>query len=158
LQESLNVLARGVANGGLREESSSIGENDVILRGETGPLPTVSNDVATAPASIPTNKTTHTTIHLHPAGMFVSNNIPYPFDALTPTPGVDNVTFAGKGTNIIVGRLQIGTDSNISRNTDGSFIDSRPIGAAIYSGSNISAPRMILNQQVIRNILNRNGN
>jgi len=158
LQESLNVLARGVANGGFREESSSIGENDVILRGETGPLPTVSNNVATAPALIPTNKTTHTTIHLHPAGIFVSNNTSYPFNALTPTPGVDNITFAGKGTNIIVGRLQIGTDSNITRNTDGSFSDSRPIGAAIYSGSNISAPRMILNQQIIRNILNRNGN
>lgn len=156
LQESLNVLGRGVANGGFREESSSIGENDVIVRGETGPLPTVSNDVATAPASVPTNKTTHTTIHLHPAGMFVSNNTPYLFNALTPTPGVDDITFAGKGTNIIVGRLAVGNNSNITRNSDGSFTDSRPIGAAVYRGNNISKPAMTLTTRVINNILNRN--
>jgi len=158
LQESLNVLARGVANGGIREESSSIGENDVISRGETGPLPTVDpvTNTATAPASIPINKTTHTTIHLHPAGMFVSNGTPYPFNALTPTPGVDDVTFAGKGTNIIVGRLAIGDNTNLTRNPNGTFNDSRPIGAAVYRGNNISKPIMTLTTRVINNILNRN--
>jgi RHS repeat-associated protein len=156
LQESLNVLARGEANGGLREESSSIsGADNVISRGETGPLPTVdSRGIATAPASLPTNSTTHTTIHLHPAGMFEANGTAYPFNALTPTPGVDNVTFAGKGTNIIVGRLEIGTSSNITKNPNGSYNDSRPIGAAVYNSD--SSFRMKMNVRTIQNILNRN--
>jgi len=155
LQESLNVLARGEANGGLREESSISGANNIISRGETGPLPTVdSNGIATAPASLPTNRTTHTTIHLHPAGMFQANDTPYPFNALTPTPGVDNVTFAGKGTNIIVGRLEIGTSSNITKNPNGSYTDSRPIGAAVYNSD--SSFRMKMNVRTIQNILNRN--
>ena len=157
LQESLNVLARGDANGGFREESSSISGDNVIARGETGPLPTVGADgMATAPASISTNAGTHTTIHLHPTGMFVANGVPYPFDALTPTPGVDNITFSGKGTNIIVGRLAVGTNTNITKNSDGSFSDSRPVGAAVYRGSNISKPIMTLTTKVITNILNRN--
>lgn len=156
LQESLNVLDRGDANGGFREESSSIEGDNVITRGETGPLPTVdANGMATAPASLRTNANTHTTIHLHPAGMFVANGTPYPFDALTPTPGTDTVTFSGRSTNIIVGRLQKGTDKNITRNSNGTFNDYRDIGAAVYRGGS-SSPVMTLKIQVIKNILNRN--
>ncbi|WP_317224571.1 RHS repeat-associated core domain-containing protein [Chryseobacterium aahli] len=157
LKESLAVLDRGDANGGFREESSSIEGDGIISKGETGPLPTIdANDVGTAPALVPTNAKTHTTIHLHPAGIFVgSNGLAYPFNALTPTPGVDDRTFSGKGTNIIVGRLQIGNDNNITRNSDGTFSDSRPVGAAIYRGGNISNS-MKLTKQVIINILNRN--
>ncbi|WP_408916038.1 RHS repeat-associated core domain-containing protein [Chryseobacterium sp. CFS7] len=158
LQESLNVLARGDANGGFREESSSISEDNVILRGETGPLPTIdANDVGTAPALVPTTATTHTTIHLHPAGIFVgSNGLIYPFDALTPTKGVDDKTFSGKGTNIIVGRLQKYDGTNVIKNSDGTYKDYRDVGAAVYRGSNISKPIMTLTKQVITNILNRN--
>ena len=157
LKESLDVLARGDANGGFREESSSIEGEGVVLREKIGPLPTVDAcGVGTAPTSVPTNQKTHTTIHLHPAGLFVKDGTPYPFDALTPTPA-DKNTFAGIGTNIIVGRLQIGTDKNISPSNDGSFNDSRPVGAAIYRGNNTSSPAMILKKQVIINILNRNG-
>lgn len=133
-----------------------MGDN-VIDREKTGPLPTVdANGVATAPTSVKTNPKTHTTIHLHPAGLFVKDGTPYPFDALTPTP-YDKSTFASVGTNIIVGRLEKGTDKNISPARDGSFNDSRPVGAAIYRGSNTSSPAMILKKQVIINILNRNG-
>nr|WP_317127607.1 MULTISPECIES: hypothetical protein [unclassified Chryseobacterium] len=155
LKESLNVLARGDANGGFREESSSISGDNVIAIGKTGPLPTVGADgTATAPTSISTNAGTHTTIHLHPAGMFVANGVPYPFDALSPTSRVDNITFSGIGTNIIVGRLEIGTNSNITKNSDGSFSDSRPIGAAVYNSD--GSFRMKMETKVIKNILNRN--
>ena len=54
---------------------------------------------------IPNNANTHTTIHLHSVGVFQTGGKDYPFDALTPTKGVDDKAFAGKGTNIIVGRL-----------------------------------------------------
>lgn len=158
LKESLSVLARGDANGGFKEESSSISGDNVISRGETGPLPTVDvNGVGTAPASIPTNANTHTTIHLHPAGIFEANGLAYPFNALTPTPGVDDKTFAGKGTNIIVGRLEVANSTNVTKNANGTYNDYRPVGAAIYRGSNISKPSMILTKQVIQNIINRNG-
>jgi len=158
LKEPLNALDRGDANGGFREESSSIsGENNAIKRGETGPLPTVdASNKATAPASIFVNDSTHTTIHLHPAGMFIKDGTPFPFDALTPTPGVDDKTFSGKGTNIIVGRLAIGDNSNITKNPGGSYTDNRPVGAAVYRGNNISKPIMTLTKKVINNILNRN--
>ena len=157
LKESLAVIARGDANGGFREESSSIEGDGVVTRGETGPLPTVGADgVATAPASLTTNARTHTTIHLHPAGIFEKNGQIYPFDALTPTAN-DISTFAGKGINIIVGRLGLGKNANITQNPNGTFNDPRPVGAAIYRGGNISNP-MKLTIPVIKNILNRNAN
>jgi len=158
LQESLNVLARGDANGGFREESSSISGDNVISKGLTGPLPTVDvNGVGTAPASIPTNANTHTTIHLHPAGIFEANGNAYPFNALTPTPGTDTVTFSGKGTNIIVGRLEVANATNITKNPNGTYNDYRPVGAAVFRGGNTSTPAMVLTKQVMQNILNRNG-
>jgi hypothetical protein len=43
LQESLNVLDRAVRNGGQREESSLVMNNGAVVRGETGPEPTIVN-------------------------------------------------------------------------------------------------------------------
>jgi len=158
LKESLSVMDRGDANGGFREESSSISGDNVIARGATGPLPTVDvNGTGTAPASIPVNPNTHTTIHLHPAGIFEASGKIYPFDALTPTRGVDDKTFTGKGTNIIVGRLQKYDGTNVIKNSDGTYKDYRDVGAAVYRGNNISKPSMILTKPVIQNILKRNG-
>jgi len=159
LKETLDVLDRGDANGGFREESSSFsGEDNVLARGKTGPLPTVdTRGVGTASASIPNNPYTHTTIHLHPTGIFEANGLAYPFDALTPTRGVDDKAFAGKGTNIIAGRLEVANSTNVTKNSNGTYNDTRPVGAAVYRGSNISKPAMILTKQVIKNILNRNG-
>jgi hypothetical protein len=150
------VKRRGDANGGLREESSSFWGDNILERGPTGPLPTINvKGNANAGGQILTRKGTHTTIHLHPIGLFVFNGMPYPFDAITPTKGVDDLTFEGVGTNIIVGRLQKGTDKNIT-GSNGKFNDSRDIGAVIYVGSNISAPVKILKMKVIENILKRN--
>jgi len=157
LNEIVNVKERGDKNGGLREESSAIEGEGVITRGETGSLPTVdAKGNANATTQILKNSKTHTSIHLHPIGLFVSNGIPYPFDAITPTPGVDNVAFSGIGTNIIVGRLAKGNNKNITPNSNGGFSDSRTIGAAIYRGSNISEPIKILTMRTIENILKRN--
>jgi RHS repeat-associated protein len=156
LKETLNVMDRGDANGGFREESSSIGGGE-ILRGETGPLPTIdANGNANAPSLIPNRANTDTTIHLHPAGIFEANGKQYPFDALTPTPGLDDKGFSGKGTNIIVGRLQVADGTNITKNANGSYNDYRPVGAAVYRGCN-STPAVILTKKIIQNIINRNG-
>ncbi|KFF15508.1 hypothetical protein [Chryseobacterium sp. JM1] len=151
-------MDRGDANGGFREESSSISGDNVIARGETGPLPIVdARGIGTAPASMPTNDKTHTSIHLHPAGIFEAGGKFFPFDALTPTKGVDDKTFTGKGTNIIVGRLQKYDGTNVIKNSDGTYKDYRDVGAAVYRGNNISKPSMILTKSVIQNILKRNG-
>ncbi|MCU7613911.1 RHS repeat-associated core domain-containing protein [Chryseobacterium sp. GMJ5] len=160
LNESLNVIARGKANGGLKEESSIVDQRGIIFRGETGPLPTVGADgMASAPAELPTpllsSGNSQTSIHLHPAGIFEAKGIPYPFNALVPTVGTDTSAFKQFPTNIIVGPLGKGTNSNITRNLDGTYNDSRSIGAAIYNSNGTF--RMQLTVPVIKNILKRNG-
>jgi len=155
LKEVVDVKERGDRNGGLREESSSFWGDNMLERGPTGPLPTVNaKGDAIAGGQIPKKRGTHTTIHLHPIGLFVSNGIPYPYDALTPTAGVDDITFSSVGTNIIVGRLAKGNNSNVTPTQSG-FNDIRPIGAAIYTG-NLIKPVKTLTMKVITNILKRN--
>lgn len=158
LNESVNVLARGDANGNLKEESSVVDRN-IVFRGQTGPLPTVdSNGAASAPAELPQplfmSGISKTSIHLHPTGIFEQDGVSYPFNALTPTRGTDDRAFTQFTTNIIVGRLEVGNNTNITKNSNGSYNDSRPIGAAVYNAN--GSFRMKLTFPVIKNILNRN--
>lgn len=158
LSESLHVLGRGDANGNLKEESSIVDRN-IVFRGQTGPLPTVdANGMATAPAELPQplfmSGNSKTSIHLHPTGIFEKNGISYPFNALTPTKGSDDKAFTQFTTNIIVGRLEVGNNTNITKNPNGSYNDSRPVGAAVYNSN--GSFRMQLTVPVIKNILKRN--
>ncbi len=49
----MNVLGRTIANGGLREESSVTLKDGLVVRGETGPMPTIGGGVQTAEAKLP---------------------------------------------------------------------------------------------------------
>jgi RHS repeat-associated protein len=158
LQESLNVLDRAVQNGGQREESSLVLNNGSVLRGQTGPEPTVTNGVQTAPSTLPalpagtTTADVEATIHSHPITVPQVGNQVFPQSASVPStgPGSDGPTFAQYNTNIIVGPL--GTVTNVTQNPNGTLnIPNRPNGAAIYNRD--STPRVELKQRTIEKIL-----
>jgi len=161
LSETMNVIERESANGGLSEEASSIGSTGAILRSPTGLAPTISADGSTATASTKIQfngilqGTPITSIHSHSTSIIEGKGgTIYPLNALTPTPGVDDRAFSNYHTNIITGRLEVGNSSNITRSGDGSYKDNRPVGAAVYNRD--GSLRMTLTVPVIKNILNRN--
>ncbi len=140
LTEAVSVLDRTVANGGLREEASLVMNDGIVVRGETGPLPTITNDVQTAPSSLPaipagsTIQDVEATIHSHPTTVQVENGKAYPQSASTPS-DVDGGTYqpyyAANRTNIIVGPL--GQVTRVTQNPDGTTnVPNRQNGAVIY--------------------------
>jgi RHS repeat-associated protein len=160
LAESLNVLDRMNANGGLREEASSVGFNGTVLRSETGPMPTIgANGMATAEAKLISNLDLQgggiTSIHGHPTKVLQSGGNEYIWDALTPTVGVDDVTFAGNVTNIIVGKIDSQTSTNVTKDQSGKINDYRREGIAVYRSGAGLKPTMTLTTRVVQNILNR---
>ncbi|HEU4788961.1 MAG TPA: DUF6443 domain-containing protein [Flavobacterium sp.] len=156
LKESLNVLDRHIKGGGLKEESSIVTNGGTAIRGETGPVPTIVNNVQTAPSTLPklpiggTPADVEATIHAHPTTVQQVGNQIYPQSASTPS-STDHTTFSQYNTNIIVGPL--GTVTSATANPDGSVnIPHRANGAAIYNGGN-STPRVELEKRAIENIL-----
>jgi hypothetical protein len=160
LKESLNVLDRTIANGGMKEEVSMVMKDGKVIQGQTGPMPTITNNVQTAPSSLPnlpagtTTADVETTIHSHPTEVQQVGNIIYPQSASTPStgPGTDQTTFKQFGTNIIVGPLGTVNPNNVTANPNGTLnIPSRTQGAAIYdSNSNL---KVELPRKTIENIL-----
>lgn len=137
LSESLNVLDRTTANGGLKEESSLVMKDGNVVRGETGGLPTIENGVQTASTNLPnlpagaTAADVEATIHSHPTTVQVENGQAFPQSASTPS-STDGRTFSQFSTNIIVGPL--GQVNSVTQNPNGSLnIPSRPNGAVIYN-------------------------
>lgn len=158
LQESLNVLNRTVSNGGQREESSLVMKSGVVVQGQTGPMPTVTNGVQTAPSTLPalpagsTTADVEASIHSHPTTVAQVGNQVFPQSASVPSTGAgsDGPTFQQFGTNIIVGPL--GTITNVTANPNGTLnIPSRPNGAAIYDSN--STPKVELEKRAIERIL-----
>ena len=157
LQESLNVLDRTVKNGGLREESSLVMKDGVVVEGKTGSMPTIEKGVQTATASLPslpegsTASDVETSIHSHPTVVQQVGEQVFPQSASTPSP-TDNNTFKQFETNIIVGPLGTLKPGSVTTNPDGSLnIPSRPTGAAIYDSS--STLKVELEKKAIENIL-----
>ena len=160
LKESLNVLDRTIKNGGLQEETSLVMKDGTVIQGQTGPVPTIVNNVQTAPSTLPnlpagtTTADVETTIHSHPTTVQQVGNTIYPQSASTPStgPGTDQTTFQQFGTNIIVGPLGTVNPNNVTANPNGTLnIPSRPNGAAIYdSNSNL---KVELERKAIENIL-----
>lgn len=159
LKESLNVLGRTIANGGLREESSVTLRNGLVARGETGPLPTISSDgVQTATATLPSLPggygSAEASIHSHPTtvqvvGTGATAQI-YPQSASTPS-GTDNTTFRQFNFNVIVGPL--GTLNGASLDASGKVTPTRPNGAVIYDRS--SNPIIELRKRVVEKIIGK---
>ena len=157
LRESLNVLDRTIANGGLREESSIIMNDGVIIRGETGPMPTIVNGVQIATSNLPQLPTGATAsdveaiIHSHPTEVQQIGNKIFAQSARMPSK-VDKATFSKFNTNIIVGPL--GSINNVMSNYYGtSNIPNRPNGAVIYNKN--AVPLLELTRQAIQNILKK---
>ncbi|PZR20173.1 MAG: hypothetical protein DI539_11715 [Flavobacterium psychrophilum] len=158
LQESLNVLDRTIANGGLREESSLVMKDGTTVQGQTGPMPTIVNGVQTAPTSLPnlpagaTVSDVEVSIHSHLTTVQQDGGKVYPQSASTPStgPNSDQQTFQQFNTNIIVGPL--GPVNNVTANPNGTLnIPNRPNGVAIYdSNSNL---QIELPRRAVENIL-----
>ncbi len=72
MEESLNLLDRTQANGGLREESSIVMKDGTVVRGETGELPKIVDGVQIAETPVPslpdgsTDDNVKAIIHSHP--------------------------------------------------------------------------------------------
>jgi RHS repeat-associated protein len=158
LKESLNVLDRHIKGGGLKEESSIVMKDGTVLKGQTGPVPTIVNNVQTAPSTLPalpagtTPADAEATIHAHPTTVQQVGSTIYPQSASTPSTGAgsDGPTFQQYSTNVIVG--PIGTITSATANPNGSFTTPyRPNGAVIYDSN--SVPKVSLEKSAIENIL-----
>ncbi|MCD0465968.1 hypothetical protein [Flavobacterium sp. ENC] len=158
LRESLNVLSRTVSNGGQREESSLVMNTGAVIRGQTGPMPTVVNGEQIAPSRLPalplgtTPSDVAATIHSHPTTVAQEGNQIFPQSASFPSTGIgsDGPTFQQYNTNIIVG--PIGTITNVTASPDGTLnIPNRTNGAAIYNSD--STRRVQLEKSAIERIL-----
>jgi hypothetical protein len=160
LRESINVLDRHVAGGGLREESSLVMRSGAVIQGQTGPTPTIVNNVQIAPSTLPnlpagsTIADVEASIHAHPTTVQQVGNTIYPQSASTPSTGAnaDQTTFRQFGTNIIVGPL--GTVTNATANPNGTInVPSRDNGISIYNNSSIT-PQVELKKSAVQSIIN----
>lgn len=125
--------------------------------GQTEPMPTIFNNVQTAPSSLPslsaraTIGDVETTIHSHPTTVQQDGGQVYAQSASKPSNGLnsDKQTFQQFSTNIIVG--PIGT-SNVTANPNGTpNIPNRPNEAIIYDSN--STLQIELPRKAIENIL-----
>ena len=157
LKESLNVLDRTIANGGLMEESSIVMKDGTVIQGQTGSMPTVVNGVQTATTSLPnlpagtTPADAEATIHSHPTTVQQVGNQIFPQSASIPS-ATDRGTFSQYNTNIIVGPL--GTVKTATINPDGTLnFPNRPNGAVIYNRN--TTLQVELTRKAIQNILKK---
>ncbi len=167
LNEALHVLKRGYENGGLREESSIVGNSGKVYRGKTGPYPNIDgNNFATADVELPyvlllgindsglkIGETGGVSIHLHPIKPLIKGISIYPFSCSVPTPGVDDKSWKSLGfrLNIIVGK--IGELKNPTM-VNGNVIDTRKDGASFYESGSLS-PSYELTASAIKNIIKK---
>ena len=160
LRESINVLDRHVAGGGLKEESSLVMKSGQVIQGQTGPTPTIVNNVQIAPSTLPnlpagsTIADVEASIHAHPTTVQQVGDVIYPQSASTPSTGAggDQTTFQQFGTNIIVGPL--GTVTNATTNPNGTTnIPSRNNGISIYNNSSLT-PQVELKKSAVESIIN----
>lgn len=143
LQESLNVLDRTVANGGLSEESSIVMNDGTVLQGACGnPVQFgVDTHAGAQLPKLPVGATTadvETTIHSHPTAAGVVNGKIYSSSALIPS-ATDGGTFVQFGTNIIVGRLGLSSGTITTNPSGGSQtqITQPSNGVVIYNNGGI---------------------
>jgi len=153
LNESLNVLDRTVANGGLREEGSLVMNDGSVVQGETGPLPTIVDGVQTAETKIPalpegsSDSDVSASIHSHPTTVQVEGGLAFPQSALNPS-DADKSAFRRFGTNIIAGPLGQAT---INRNSGA--INQKPLGIAVFNRS--AGLRITVTRKALKRIVNK---
>jgi RHS repeat-associated protein len=162
LKESLNVLDRTVKNGGYKEETSLVMKSGTVVQGQTGPMPTIVKNIATAPSNLPnlpagtTISDVEASIHSHPTKVQQVGNTIYPQSASIPstgTVGTDQQAFPQFQTNIIVGPIGTVNPNNVTANPNGSLnIPSRTNGVSIYNNSSLK-PQVELSKKAVQNIL-----
>ncbi len=162
LKESLNVLDRTINNGGLKEENSIVMKDGSVIQGQTGPLPTIANNIQTAPSTLPnlpagtTPADAETTIHSHPTTVQQVGTTIFPQSASTPStgPNTDQTTFTQYNRNIIVGPLGTINAQQVTSNPNGSLnIPNRINGAVIYDRN--STPLIELTRKAIERIIKK---
>ena len=157
LKESLNVLDRTIANGGLREEASIVMNNGTVIQSQTGSIPTIIDGIQTANISLPdlpvgtVPSDVEATIHSHPIKVQQVEDIIYPQSANLPS-DQDRRVFSQYNTNIIVGPLGTINSNDVTKKSDGTLnIPNRVNGAVIYNGNTV--PKIELTRKAIQNIL-----
>jgi len=159
LFEMLHTINRTIANGGLREESAIVMNYGAVIRGKTGPLPTIE---VTDEGTVQTAKTTlpsvpygrnisevEITIHAHPITIQVQDGKAYPQSANNPSEQ-DGITFPSYRANAIVGPL--GNLKTVEINPDGTIkTPPRPNGAVINEAGKLP---LQLSEKAINRILN----
>jgi hypothetical protein len=159
IRESLEVLKRIEARGGLREQSSIVLKDDSVIRGEVGEKARIVGNVQIADCILPalpegrSYDDVETTIHPHPTAVTVESGNWYPHSASTPS-RIDRGTFARFTTNIIVGPLEeirhIGTYSLYSTPK----VPGRQMGIAVYY-YNGSKPSVMITERAAERILRK---
>ena len=153
LSESLNVLERTENNGGLREEASLVMNDGSIVRGTTGSLPTIVNNIQTAETVVPnvpngqSDNDVEAMIHSHPTTTQQVGDQLYPQSANRPTLA-DKGAFNRFETNIIVGRL-----GELQPDQNGNLSENRSKGIVIYNSQSqeqISLPKSAV-ERIITN-------
>ncbi|MEH6309203.1 RHS repeat-associated core domain-containing protein, partial [Olivibacter sp. CPCC 100613] len=157
LRESFDVLARTMANGGLKEESSVVLKNGMSVGGKQGGEPSISNGVQTATTSLPKLPggygTAEASIHSHPTTVAVDGNMVYPQSATLPS-SQDNATFKQFDRNIIVGPLGTLKPGSATIDANGTLtVPSRPNGIVIYD-RNTNPIIQLENKAVVRMLRN----
>ena len=159
LKESINVLDRQVANGGLKEETSKVVDfGKRIHRSPTGSEPKIVSDgkggytstASTVSEAAPLlgNERVTALIHSHPTKAIEKHGLVFPFSANNPT-AADVQSFKSQQTNIIVGPIS----GSVTRNSNGSISDNRTHGISIFNSNSqlqISLPRKVVNK-IIKN-------
>ncbi len=154
LDESLNVLDRTVANGGLSEEASLVMNDGGVVRGKTGEAmkagdATVNTTVPGLPSGA-SDGDVAALIHSHPTGSIVNGNTVYSSSALQPGP-LDPSAFLRFGTNVIVGRLGLSTGQ---RTTSGNVTVQQPgLGVVIYNRSSQQTAQLSI--RTVRRIIEK---
>ncbi|PKP15185.1 MAG: hypothetical protein CVU07_11075 [Bacteroidetes bacterium HGW-Bacteroidetes-23] len=157
LREGLNVLDRTEKNGGLKEESSRVGDN-LIFASKTGEEAKISqdkegNNVAIAESnqealSLPRGSKITSSIHSHPTVALEKGNDIFPFSTEEPSPQ-DKTSFKNQSVNIIAGR--IGGKEGLSRDSTGKLVDSRETGISIFNSKSVL--QITLSKDVLKSIL-----
>jgi hypothetical protein len=159
IRESLEVLKRIQAVGGLREQSSIVMKDDSVIRGDLGDKARIVNNVQIADCILPalpegrSYDDVETTIHPHPTAVTVESGNWYPHSAITPS-RVDRGTFARFATNIIVGPLEEIKFIGVYGLYSTPRVPGRQMGIAVYY-YNGTKPSVMITKKAAERILRK---
>lgn len=153
LDESLMVLSRAVANGGLREESSLVMYDGTVVYGKKGTIPRIVNREQVAESEVPAlpkgsfDSDVLALIHFHPTTVQVADGLAFSHSALDPSE-VDRNAFKRFDTNIIVGSLGQASINRVS-----GTINQKTLGIAVFN--KYGYLKVSLSKKALEKIINK---